>query len=177
MRTIQVTNTRVSVNDPNYQHETKFKRSVESAIIGLLKYELGFGGQLHAVDKTSITTKTRVMGWWDYSEVSGSEEDMQHIFQAVNCFIQAQKKFGDDTREKIAQALVDQKATALIMTTLAPVLVGQELFKKALLIGLGVDEEEAVLLKSIEDENELIAVLELKRELGLPLSEILEEVF
>ena len=155
MRTIQVVNTRVSVNDPSYQHETKFKRSVESAIVGLLKYELGYGGNLHAVDKTSITTKTRVMGWWDYSEVSGSEEDMQHIFQAVNCFLEAKKKFGNETREKITQALVDEKATALIMTTLAPVLVGQELFKK----------------------NDLISVLELKRELGLPLSEILEEVF
>jgi len=64
-------------------------RSFEDALCSLIKYEMGYGGQVREVTPTKIVVQTRVLSKIDIVTVESSEEEMVPLLVALHLWVEA----------------------------------------------------------------------------------------
>ena len=164
---IKVTQTRDKDGEHFVQPTLTFNDPLE-AVVHLAKVELGWGGQIVEIDEKRIKVQTQVMHCLDTSIFEGSSEEMKPLFELVYFYMEASKKHSDLIVEETVdytQRLPDGiGGVPLFFTMMAPLLVGGNRLKVAVMLACGVQDEndiKAGLGARIED---LVAAFQLSKD-------------
>lgn len=128
----------------------------------MVSAELKWGANITELTPKKVVLETRVMSCLDHSEFSGNREEMEPLFMTAAAYLKAHEH-EDVIREKAAEAGANLK-NIFLFTMAAPLLIGANRLKTALLLGLGMKTKEE-LKKGLEFSfNDLIAICELMGE-------------
>lgn len=108
--------------------------SMEDAMESLVKYELGYGGQISDVkasgDRTTIEIKTRVLSCQDRTVFDGPKDEMMPLLQACKVWMEAGKRVD---MGKVASDLCHAMGgNALLITSSAGLAIGHATAQEAL---------------------------------------------
>lgn len=157
----------------NEQHPfPTLSQSPTEALSDLINNELGFGGQITGLSLTSVTVVTRIRSdMTDTVIFQGSEEEMQNLVQVCSVFL----AIDDDLvlEGAAAQAISATGGNTAILALATPLLIGGSRLNLALLLGLGITQEEILLLGASVSTRNLLAAIQLAEETGSELAEVI----
>lgn len=164
-------------NDGYEDHDMGTREfSPEEGIYTILKYELGFGGNVVYMDEQKVTIKTPVLGKVDTILVElESREEQKLMFIMLRHWYEVSEEVESD--EELMQKLFDTTGgNPFLVVHGLPVVFGIEKVNRTLLacMGLGDKPEVVTALKGME-EKDIVALAELVRE-GHTWEEALETV-
>ncbi len=139
------------------------------AIGHLVKYELGYGGEIMGISAESVMIQTRVAGCIDTTIFEGPADEMKAILEFTRLYLEMGKKYEDidyvSAQEwRLATTNIPDGATdmELFVSTIAPPVVYEDILKEAVMLAGGVGEHFKVGLAVEFDD--LIAAIQLFRE-------------
>jgi len=161
-------------NGENHEPLTHLK-SVSDAFDHFAVYELGFGGSIRELTETKVVVVTRVLHCTDTTTFSGTKEEMVSLVTLASHFAKIQGRQGDLIINTVATDLSQNPAghKTLIVTTLAPMLVGRYTLRLAILSVFGVTDAKSVELSKKLPLKDLVAAAQLAGEYKLSISEVL----
>lgn len=175
---ITVWGTRQKPHEPLFENcPPRMEKSVDDALIALLKYELGYGGRPFKVTSTHVTVVTHVLACKDTLHFEGSEEDMLPIHQALYWWAKATEK-DDMLISRASEQLVEMNASTFLTTNFAPLLIGRSRVRLAMFLAMDItDQEKLEYLLDLKGQEleDLVAAVRLAEETGADLKEVVEE--
>lgn len=158
---ISISGERHKPHEPVFKDMPALRQVSESeALVTLLKFELGYGGQVVKVDCTgdrvTVTTCTRVLACTDYMTFSGSKKDMETFCRVVSAWALFLKTNGRPLAGAVADLLGGQNT--FIQTGLGPMLMGEGAARAALFMAFDVPEEAYQGLRKAKFEDVIAAV-------------------
>jgi hypothetical protein len=118
------------------------------AVAHLVRVELGWGGQIVDVSENRVKVQTRVLHCLDTSIFEGPPEEMRPLFELVYFYMEASEKHGDiivDEAVDYTQRLPDGiGGVPLFLSMMAPLLVGGNRLKVAVMLACGVQDENDI---------------------------------
>ncbi len=161
---------------PTVNHE----RTAMGALVDLMIYEVGYGGQITMAIPDQIRVRTAVMGCVDTTIFGGSEKEMKPLLLAAHYFLSsfdAGKMMGDRAFRQLQQIAGEKGVNAFLLTNLGPMLANRELAKASMLVAVGITDPEELRAAMKLASEDLAPVLELREENPeVPLQEILQLV-
>jgi len=138
------------------------------AVAHLAKTELGWGGQIVDVGEGRIKVETRVLHDVDTAIFEGPSEEMKPLFELVYFYMEASEKHGDLIVDQVVdytQRFPDgMGGTPLIFSMIAPLLVGGNRLKVAVMLACGVKNENDVKVGLEAEVEDLVAAVQLSHE-------------
>lgn len=133
--------------------------SVGRAFTSLVKYELGFGGKVVAIEPTKLSTRTLVLACVDDTHFSGPETEMAVLNQAAATFVQIKNNPG------VKEALVDRvmattQGVPLLVAHGHGLIMGQPIAKAVAALAVAKDPSDFKAITALK-ENDLYALVEL----------------
>ena len=161
---------------------SEYEQSASQALESLVVYELGYGGRVSSLSLTKIVIETQILGVKDKTIFEGSENEMAFLVKVAALHASLMNKRGNrDMFIEKAASFLDElsegvRGNTLLVTTLAPFILGSHSATVALLLGASVTEEET--LKSLIPISlkDLTAAVALHLETAMPLPEIVSEM-
>lgn len=149
------------------------------ALHTLAVYELAWGGSVIDIDESRVVTKTRVLARTDTTTFSGSPEEMRDIVK-LSALYQIIRSEHHEALAKGAVKALDHlpegaRGKPLFITILGPKMMGTMALRAALGEVMGVTKPEELELCVTVPVEDLVAVIELHRETGLPLAEVINQ--
>lgn len=176
---ITVTNYRNNgMECPPVMYECTSTKALESMVI----YELGFGGYVTDISRTRVVVNTEILRCKDRTVFEGPAEEMDFL---VNVAAHHAATMGEkesrsvlvENAGKFLGALPDNiGGVPLYISMMAPFLMGNPSAKVALLFAAGMTDPETVRQIIPISLKDLFAAVELHRETGTPIVEIVEEM-
>lgn len=175
---IRYTNTRYNGGQG---HVSEYSRSVPSALVALIIYELGYGGRVVSTERNRIEVITRVLGAEDHVVFEGSEEEIEPLLMGILLHEEMRKAMRESTEvvDKLSHDLMRvSNGNAFLVAYGAPLLAGGVLtrskaLKVIILLALKYDDKELVeTLSDVKNQTEFAAALELLHS-GEPADEVL----
>lgn len=154
------------------------ERSVLDSTNLLVRYELGFGGQVIEFSETRIVTRTTVLNCIDTTIFEGTREEMRPLCEAAYYF-----SLADQHRSAIVEGMVqaaermlgEKSGVPLYLSLATPILTGNARINVMMMLSLGITDEEDLKLGAGINSRDLVAVLDLRKENPtLPFREILQ---
>lgn len=149
------------------------RRSVEAALLDLLKYELGYGGQVVDFTATSITVRTHCMAALDVVRFEGPESDIAPLRVAASIFGAVRGPVQEVAFQPRFEMLSAGRGgiRAFDAVHVMPLLLGNLSWRVAAAVVTGIDPSEVKRVCSLSDED-FVAAMELARAEGCGLYDI-----
>ena len=159
-----------------------YEQSAADALRSMVVFELGYGGIVSDLSPTSVVVKTRVLACKDTTIFEGSEEEMEFIVRVAAHHVALMSD--EASRNTLVEKAVDFlemlpegiRGVPFYITMMAPLLTGGPSAGAALLVAAGITDPEVVKELLPVSLKELVAAVELYRETGTPLPEIVREM-
>ena len=127
---------------------------LENAVESLLKWELGYGGQITAATSIRVEVKTPILGKTDRTVFSGTKEEMRPFLEVVLASLQVEVAAGNKVTEIAYKEIGEfSGGLPLLICHLGPIHAGQAKTKLTLIALLAEDEAgvEALKDKGLEE--------------------------
>ncbi|MGB4768324.1 MAG: hypothetical protein WBP22_03635 [Candidatus Saccharimonas sp.] len=156
------------------------EKKVGDSLISLVRFELGWGGQVIEMTETRITTRTPIFDFIDITTFEGSIDEMRVLVVATSLFYELQD---DDTlKSRATQGALNtishlrEGLSPRNIKDFGPVLANGEFVKAALVGAMCTDPAllETILLRPIDDVADAIEMGLDANEMGVAL-ELLTE--
>lgn len=157
------------IRDNGGTWEDKRELTAGAALEKLVKFELGYGGQVVSADANTITVQTRVFNCLDTSRFSGSAEEMRPLVEMVYWF---QKTAGhkdtlvDAVIEKLEDTPGKKGMRRFYLRNVAPLMLGTSRVMTACLLALGVEDQADIARAARMRIEDLLSLLHLMQEPG-----------
>lgn len=133
------------------------------AVASLAEYELGWGGRIVNVGNTRLQVETWIFSCVDTSIWEGSAEEMKPLLELAYLYDLAAAEHQDQLIQRAVEQSHVLNGNALLITMAAPLIMGANRLKVAVMLACGVQEKtdiEAGLQAKIGD---LVAAAELAK--------------
>ena len=150
-------------------HHDQHRYTPLDALISLAKWELAYGANVLDTSPTTVKVQTRLLGCVDTTTFAGTEDDMKRLVLVADAYVLT-RYYGLQGMAKRAWKTV-QNQTALVITGLGSLLIGQQAILTAVCAAYNVLPEDVALLRPM-DLADTIAALELREETGEGLQAI-----
>jgi len=151
------------------------KRTPGNSTSQLFRYELGYGGRLTKVEPTSIEVHTSMMGRYDLTTFSGTEQEMEPLFRGISFWAEAQEKHGKQHTENTATAAIKAGLNTPLLINLVTTVMFGSWVNPALCAAANLTvEQAATLLDAKLDKSTFDTIIELVIE-GSPFEDCLAQ--
>lgn len=136
------------------------------ALIRLMLYEVGYGGEVTRVTKSRIDVRTQVLNCVDHVTFDGSEEEMRPLLLAIYYFLYLidRREMAETSFQQLQQMCGGSGQISLLLASLDPIFTTMKPAKISMLIALEIwDEAELQAVMKLPNED-LQPVLELRQE-------------
>jgi hypothetical protein len=149
-------------------------KTPDQAFFSLAVFEMGYGGRIVEITDTKVVIVTQVLACTDTVTFTGSVSDMELLVKLASMFVLVQAEHGTKIIESVANSPVIREGIPLVVKNLGPMLVGRQILRLAVFLALGyTDPADFEICKNKMSIQDLIAGLQLAKETGCPLTEIL----
>jgi len=115
------------------------------AAVSLVRFELGYGGSITELQPHRVVIRTSIMGRYDITEFSGSEEEMLPLMKGVAAFLEARK----GTKNKIIDNIVNSGINTPLMLNMVGSVMFSGLVDPALYCAADLTVEQATALHGL----------------------------
>lgn len=161
----------------------EFEQSATRALESMVVYELGFGGFVTELLPTKVVVETHIFGGTkDTTIFEGSEEEMAFIVKvaahhtALMADEASRSVLVDRAVEFLGELPKEIGGVPLYISLMTPFLMGGPSAAVALLFAAGITDSEVVETMVPIELKDLMAAVQLHREDGTPLPEIVREM-
>jgi hypothetical protein len=96
-----------------------------AAAVSLLRFEMGYGGQLQTIEPDYIKVRTSIMGRYDITEFRGTPEKMLPLMMGISFWLEARKQHGKQHVANTAAAAIKMEFnTPLLLNMMTTVMFG-----------------------------------------------------
>lgn len=133
-----------------------------SAFRSLVFYELGYGGNIISISETQIVVKTPLLGFVDTSTFQGEAEELRPLINFCSVYTEVKRLLKGKVINQTANTLCNN-ANTLVITALAPIMVGKGFIQPSLVGYIAKNEEDIKKLAHLPIDA-LLPLAELKAE-------------
>ena len=119
------------------------EQSSGAAAVSLLRFEMGYGGQLMEVQSDYVKVYTSMMGRYDITEFRGTPEEMIPLMAGIAFWAEANKKHGKQHQENTANAAIKAGFNTPLKINMMITLMFNGWVNPALYIAAGLTPEQA----------------------------------
>lgn len=132
----------------------------------LFENELGFGGNVTEITKTSITVITHFFGCVDTTIITSSREEMVPLIEGTYLFLKSSEDYKEETfKQGFEDMCGDQNGvTPLLMEIGFEIIRGANRLKAAIMYTLGITDKETISLGLTFNLEDILIAVEMQKE-------------